>query len=63
MNIIVSMNTNLIRNRGGEISKMYSCPRTTGCQKALGHTKALLACTQINTKARSIKMSGNTGNI
>jgi len=38
-------------SRGGEISKMYTCPRTTGCKKALVRTKALLARTQINTKA------------
>ena len=37
--------------RGGEISKLYTCPRTTGCKKALVRTKALLARTQINTKA------------
>jgi len=37
--------------RGGEISKIYTCPRTTGYKKALVRTKALLARTQINTKA------------
>ena len=44
----------MVRNRGGEISKMYTCPRTTGCKKALVRTKALLAHTQINTKARFV---------
>jgi len=34
-------------NRGGEISKLYTCPRTTGCKKALVRTKTLLARTQI----------------
>jgi len=42
--------------RGGEISKMYTCPRTTGCKKALVRTKAQLARTQINTKARFVKI-------
>jgi len=42
--------------RGGEISKIYTCPRTTGCKKALVHTKALLARTQINTKARFVNI-------
>ena len=42
--------------RGGEISKIYTCPRTTGCKKALVRTKALLARTQINTKARFVKI-------
>ena len=38
--------------RGGEISKMYTCPRTTGCKKALVRTKALLA----NEKARFVNI-------
>jgi len=42
--------------RGGEISKMYTCPRTTGCKKALVRTNALLARTQINTKARFVNI-------
>ena len=37
--------------RSGEILKMYTCPRTTDCKKALVRTKALLARTQIKTKA------------
>ena len=45
-----------IKTRGGEISKMYSCPRTTGCKKALVRTKALLARIQINTKARFVNI-------
>ena len=36
-------------SRGGEISLIYTCPRTTGCKKALVRTKALLARTHINT--------------
>jgi len=31
--------------RGGEISKMYNCPRTTVCKKALVRHKILLART------------------
>jgi len=42
--------------QGGEISKTYTCPRRTGCQKALVRTKALLARTQINTKARYVNI-------
>jgi len=42
--------------RGGEISKMYTCPRTTGCKKTLVRTKALLARTQINAKARFVNI-------
>ena len=42
--------------RGGEISKMYTCPRTTGCKKALVRTKALPARTQINTKTRFVNI-------
>jgi len=43
--------------RGGEISKMYTCPRTTGCKKAqVVRTKALLARIQINTKTRFVNI-------
>jgi len=49
-------NRQLIGTRGGEISKMYTCPRTTGCKKALVRTKALLARTQTNTKARFVNI-------
>jgi len=45
-----------VRSRGGEISKMYTCPQTTGCKKALVRTKALLARTQINSKARFVNI-------
>ena len=45
-----------LSTRGGEISKMYTCPRTTGCKKALVRTKALLARTQINTKTRFVNI-------
>jgi len=43
-------------SRGGEFSKIYTCPRTTGCKKALVRTQALLARTQINTKARCVNI-------
>jgi len=46
---LVNSNHSYVKVRGGEISKMYTCPRTTGCKKALVCTKALLARTQINT--------------
>jgi len=36
--------------------KLYTCPRTTGCKKALVCTKALLARTQINAKARFVNI-------
>ena len=42
--------------RGGEITKLYTCPGTTSCKKALIRTKALVACTQINTKARFVNI-------
>ena len=45
-----------VTSRGGEISKMYTCPRTTGCIKAFVRTMALLARKQINTKARCINI-------
>jgi len=44
------------KNKGGDISKMYTCPRTTGCKKALVRTEALLVRTQINTKARFVNI-------
>ena len=47
---------NLFCIRGLEISKMYTCPRTTGCKKALVRTKALLARTQINTKTKFVNI-------
>ena len=49
--IVYSYILDRIHTRGGEISKMYTCPRTTDCKTALVRTKALLARTQINTKA------------
>ena len=45
-----------IEHRGGEISKMFTCPRTTGCKKAIVRTKALLARTQTNTKAKFLNI-------
>jgi len=47
---------NVVKSRGGEISKIYTCPRTTGRKKALVRTKALLARTQINTKAKFVNI-------
>jgi len=41
-------------SRGGEISKMYTCPRTNGFRKTLVRTNALLVRTFTNTNA-SIK--------
>jgi len=37
--------------RGGEISKMYTCPRTSGFKKTLVRTNALLVRTFTNTNA------------
>jgi len=37
--------------RGGEISKMYTCPRTNGFTKTLVRTNALLVRTFTNTNA------------
>ena len=42
--------------RGGEISKLNTGPRTTDCKKALVRTKALLARTQIKTKAKFVNI-------
>ena len=36
---------------GGEISKMYTCPRTSGLNKTLVRTIALFVPTSINTNA------------
>ena len=46
----------MAKTMGGEISKMYTCPRTTGCKKAHVRTKALLARTKINGKARFVNI-------
>jgi len=50
------MNKQMNERTGGEISKMYTCPRTNGCKKALVRTKAPIARTQINTKARFVNI-------
>ena len=48
--------TALLEPGVANFSKFYTCPRTTGCKKALVRTKALLARTHINTKARFVKI-------
>jgi len=44
--------------RGGEISKMYTCARTSGFRKTLVRTNALLVRSFKNTKKKIFKKNG-----
>jgi len=47
----VSVLWKYVSDRGGEISKMYTCPRTMVLEKTLVRTNALLVGTFTNTNA------------